>query len=39
LSNGYTLATVFGKDPISPELRERHRRMIVDPVLGYLCHP
>ena len=39
VSNRYTLATVFGKDPVSPELRERHRRMIVESVLGYLCRP
>jgi len=39
VSNRYTLGTVFGKDPLSPELRERHRRMIVDSVLGYLRRP
>jgi AcrR family transcriptional regulator len=39
VANRYTLATVFGKDPVSPKLRERHRRMLVDSVLGYLCRP
>jgi AcrR family transcriptional regulator len=36
VSNRHTLGTIFGVDPLSPELREDHRRMIVDSVLGYL---
>lgn len=36
VSNRHTLGTIFGLDPLAPELRDNHRRMIVDSVLGYL---
>lgn len=36
VSNRYTLRTVFGCDPLAPELRAEQRVMVVDSVLGYL---
>jgi AcrR family transcriptional regulator len=36
VSNRYTLNAIFGRDPLSPDLRAEHRTMIVDSVLGYL---
>ncbi len=36
VANRYTLGTIFGKDPLAPELRDNHRRMAVESVLGYL---
>ena len=36
VSNRYTLATIFGQDPLSPALRARHRRMLVESVLSFL---
>ena len=39
VANRDTLTTVFGQDPLSPELRAGHRRMIVAAVLGFLQLP
>jgi TetR/AcrR family transcriptional regulator len=36
VANRHTLRTIFGKDPLSPDLRDAHRRMAVESVLGYL---
>lgn len=36
VANRHTLGTIFRQDPLAPELREDHRRMIVAAVLGYL---
>ncbi|HLZ66837.1 MAG TPA: TetR/AcrR family transcriptional regulator [Aliidongia sp.] len=36
VSNRYTLGTIFGQDPLAPELRPQHREMAVSAVLGYL---
>jgi AcrR family transcriptional regulator len=36
VSNRYTFETIFEVDMADPETRRRHRRMIVDAVLGYL---
>lgn len=36
VSNRHTLGTIFGQDPLSPELRARHRAMLVDSVLAFL---
>lgn len=36
VANRHTLSTIFGLDPLAPELRDDHRRMIVSSVLGYL---
>jgi AcrR family transcriptional regulator len=36
VSNRHTLGTIFRQDPLSPELRAEHRRMIVAAVLGFL---
>lgn len=36
VSNRYTLETIFGQDPLSPELRKQHREMVVASVLGFL---
>jgi AcrR family transcriptional regulator len=39
VANRHTLGTIFRQDPLSPELRDGHRRMIVDAVLGFLKPP
>ena len=39
VSNRYTFGTIFGIDLANPEMRQRHRRMIVDVVLGYMKTP
>jgi AcrR family transcriptional regulator len=39
VANRYTLGTIFGRDPLSPELRASHRDMVVASVLGYLTDP
>ncbi|MBV9511946.1 MAG: TetR family transcriptional regulator [Caulobacteraceae bacterium] len=36
ISNRHTLATIFEQDPLSPDLRDEHREMVVAAVLGYL---
>ena len=36
VANRYTLRTVFPLDPLAPRLRAKHKRMLVDAVLGYL---
>jgi AcrR family transcriptional regulator len=36
VANRYTLGSIFGQDPLAPELRDGHRRMAVESVLGYL---
>lgn len=38
VANRHTLGTIFQQDPLAAELRDGHRRMIVDAVLGYLRH-
>ena len=39
VSNRYSFGTVFGCDLSAPDIRSRHRRMVVDAVVGYLKHP
>jgi AcrR family transcriptional regulator len=43
VANRHTLGVIFGKDPLAPDLRDAHRRMAVEAVLGYLragaAHP
>ena len=36
VSNHYTFGTIFGRDPMSPELKSRHRKMIADAICSYL---
>ena len=36
VSNHYTFGTIFGRDPMSAELKSRHRRMIADTICAYL---
>lgn len=36
VSNRYTFGTLFARDLHAPEVRERHRRMIADAIIGYL---
>ena len=36
VSNRYTFGTLFGRDMGAPELRERHKRMIADAIIGFL---
>ena len=36
VANRHTLGAIFGRDPLSPEFRDAHRRMAVEAVLGYL---
>jgi AcrR family transcriptional regulator len=36
VSNHYTFGTIFGRDPMSPDLKSRHRRMIADAICAYL---
>ena len=37
VSNRYTFGTIFKRDLSDPELYARHKSMIADAVLGYLC--
>lgn len=39
VANRHTLGTIFRQDPLAPELRDAHRLMLVDAVLGYLQAP
>lgn len=36
VSNHYTFGTIFGRDPMLPELKSRHRKMIADAICSYL---
>jgi AcrR family transcriptional regulator len=36
VSNQHTFRTIFDLDSVDPDIRKRHRKMIVDVVLGYL---
>lgn len=36
VSNQYTLAAVFKRDMMAPDIRQRHKQMLVDAVLGYV---
>lgn len=36
VSNHYTFGTIFGRDPMSAELKSRHRKMIADAICAYL---
>ena len=36
VSNRYTFGTLFARDLNDPVLRERHKRMIADTIVGYL---
>lgn len=38
VANRHTLGAIFQEDPLAPGLRDGHRRMIVEAVLGYLQH-
>ena len=38
VANRHTLGAIFQQDPLDPALRDGHRRMIVEAVLGYLQH-
>jgi AcrR family transcriptional regulator len=39
VANRYTFGAAFGRDPSHPRLRARHRDMIVDAVLRFVCTP
>ena len=36
VSNRYTFGTLFTRDMNAPDVRERHKRMIADAIIGYL---
>lgn len=36
VANRYTFGTIFGRDPLDPQLRERYRTMLGDMVVAYL---
>lgn len=36
VANRHTLGAIFGQDPLAPTLRDTHRRMAAEAVLGYL---
>ena len=39
VSNRYSFGTAFDCDLSAPDIRSRHRRMVVEAVLGYLKQP
>jgi Tetracyclin repressor-like, C-terminal domain len=36
VANRHTFGTIFGRDMLDPELRDRYRRMVGDMVVSYL---
>ena len=39
VSSRYSFGTPLGCDLSAPDIRSRHRQMVVDAVVGYLKHP